>query len=524
MRGKFEAPRKKAPVVAIIVILILALAAGGAALHLWSPWTSDIPKEPGTETSTPPEDTSAPTEASTEPETEPTTEPTEPEPVPLTVVSTATFTTTGDILPHQGVRDSGLQSDGTYNYDSIWQYATSYIGNADYAIANLETTLCGTDNGYKYSGYPQFNAPDELAVGALDAGFDMLLTANNHCNDTGLIGITRTVSTVREIGLDTLGTIPTADEDNYAVVEVNGIRVGMMCYTYSTTSNAGRPVINGISTNETSQYLVNTFSYSRLEEFYTEVTGYMAAMEADGAEAFMMFIHWGEEYQLSPNENQTKIAQSLCDLGIDVIVGGHPHVIQPIDLLTSTVDETHKTVCLYSLGNAVSNQRQGLIDACATAHTEDGMLFSVTFTKYSDGTVALTGTDILPCWVNRYNGTGGRRVYNILPLDVSTKEEWATLYDLSETTYNAAVKSYDRTQALVSAGLEECQTYLSDANTQRVEAYWNAQVNGEMVVDPETTLPTMATEPEEVTEATDLPEAEETMETAGTDESTDATE
>lgn len=493
MRGKYESPRKGNPLAVIGIILALALVAGG----IWYVYSSGILDRisggdtlmSSTPSTTDPQQTSAPTDATTEPETEPETEPTEPEPVPLTEVASATIVTTGDILPHSGVQKSGLQSDGSYNFESIWTYVSPYITAADYAIANLETTLCGTDNGYKYSGYPQFNAPDELAQGAMDAGIDMLLTANNHCNDTGEIGITRTVSVVREIGLDTLGTVPDAEEENYRVVEVNGIKIGMMCYTYSTTNSNGRPAINGIPTSATSQYLVNTFDYGRLPAFYEEVQGYMDAMKEQGAEAMVMFIHWGVEYQLSANSLQKDVAQGLCDLGIDVIVGGHPHVIQPVDLLTSTTDEDHKTVCLYSLGNAVSNQRQGLISACSTAHTEDGMLFSITFTRYSDGSVALTATDILPCWVNRYNGTSGNMVYNILPLDVTTQDEWSTLYDLSDYELKCANASYERTMKLVGDGLTLCQTYLTESNEKRVEDYWNAQVNGDVVIDPATTLP-----------------------------------
>ena len=517
MRGKFEAPKKKSPILLIIILLVLALSAG-CVWFLWSGGFLDglLPTAPtdshlgGT---TPSGTTDPTTDPTTEPTTEPTTAPTEPEPVPLNVVATATISATGDILPHEGVRNSGLQDDGSYNYENIWTYVTSYVQSADYAVANLETTLRGPE--VKYSGYPQFNAPDALASGALDAGFDMLLTANNHCNDTGFKGITRTVTTVREIGLDSLGTVPTEDEPNYAVIEVNGIKIGMMCYTYATFNKDGYPVINGISTNKDSHGLVNAFSYNNLEGFYTEVTSYMEAMETQGAEAYVMFIHWGEEYQLKPNDKQTAVAQGLCDLGIDVIVGGHPHVIQPIDLLTSTQDESHKTVCLYSLGNAVSNQRQGLIKACPTAHTEDGMFFSFTFSRYSDGSVALTGVDILPCWVNRYNGTQGRRVYNILPLDAATRDQWAELYDLGETSAAAAEKSYTRTMDLVGEGLDECRSYLTEAHTQRTDDYWNAQVNGDMVVDPETTLPTYETPAEETTAPTE--------DTTPTEESTEDT-
>ena len=146
--------------------------------------------------------------------------------------------------------------------------------------------------------------------------------------------------------------------------------------------------MNGILTTEDAKGLINYFDYDNLTGFYNEVSGYIDAMEAQGAQAVVMYIHWGEEYQLQANANQTTVAQGLCDLGIDVIVGGHPHVVQPVDLLSSTTDPDHKTVCLYSMGNAISNQRRHLMNL-NTGHTEDGVLFSFTFAEYSDGTVRL---------------------------------------------------------------------------------------------------------------------------------------
>jgi hypothetical protein len=152
-----------------------------------------------------------------------------------------------------------------------------------------------------------------------------------------------------------------------------------------------------------------------------------------------------------------------------VIIGGHAHVVQPMDLLTSTVDPEHKTVCIYSLGNAVSNQRRELMNL-NTGHTEDGMLFSVTFSKYSDGTVYVHTADILPTWVNMHT-TNGTKEYNILPLDKETMGDWQTLYGLSDGLYNHALKSYERTMAIVGDGLTECQSYYATAKQQRDEAY-----------------------------------------------------
>ena len=462
MAGKYEAPRKKnnLPLILILTVLVLAVVVTGVLLvRKFNTPDETIQDNQNTTESTTGGGEQLPSNPFDDP-TEPPTDPVPPEPV--TAVASATILSTGDILPHMGVTNSGQQSDGSYDYENIFRYVAPFVTEADYSVANLETTLCGLDNGYKYSGYPNFNTPDEIAVGAMDAGFDMLLTANNHCYDTGMAGLSRTVTTVREIGLDTLGTMASADEPKYTIIEVNGIRIGMMCYTYETSDRSpDRPSLNGMITSEESLGMINSFDYDQLEKFYGEIQTHMENMDNEGVDAVVLYIHWGEEYQLSPNKNQTQIAQELCNLGIDVIIGGHPHVIQPMELLTSTVDENHKTVCLYSMGNFVSNQRLGLIDASKTAHTEDGMLFSLTFTRYSDGTVALTGVDIIPCWVNRHNNDDGKREYNVLPLVDSERENWREMYGLTDYTFGCCEDSYERTMELVGEGLTIVNDYLA---------------------------------------------------------------
>ncbi len=399
------------------------------------------------------------------------TDPTVPaQPEKVKPIASATIASTGDVLMHMPVVNTGLQGDGSYDFTSIFQFCAPYFTEADYAVANLETTLCGTDNGYKYSGYPCFNCPDEIVDYAKAAGFDMFTTANNHCYDTSTVGLNRTLSVLKDKGMDAIGTMPSAEDPKFVVQDINGIRIGMAAYTYSTTGGNGRPMINGIATKADVQGQINTFDVDHIDRFYTELEGVLQAMEQQGAEAVVLYMHWGFEYQTIPSQHQTQIAQKLCDMGVDVIVGGHPHVIQPVDLVTSTTDPDHKTVCLYSMGNAVSNQRLGNLSSCKTAHTEDGVLFSVTFTKYSDGTVALEGTDLIPCWVN-LRSVNGKSQYNILPLDPETRQEWKTAYELTDTAFNAAVNSFDRTMKIVGEGLTECQEYLDQAKQARQTAF-----------------------------------------------------
>lgn len=400
------------------------------------------------------------------PATEPTEiqdEATEPEPTdPEAPVSTATVLATGDLLMHKKVIDSGKQEDGSYDFSSIFRYISPIVQQADYAVANLETTLAGTDNGYAYSGNPKFNSPDAIVDAAKDAGFQMLLTANNHSLDTGLVGFKRTVQVVREKGLETLGTYLTADEKKWTVVNVNGINLGMVCYTYSDGFNqSGKPVLNFV--NELSEEgLLNYFTYDHLPEFYEELGTYVKEMKAAGADATILFIHWGTEYRLSADTNQAAMAQALCDLGIDAIVGGHPHVVEPVDLLTSSQDPSHKTVVLYSLGNAVSNQRKEEIESRPTGETEDGLLYRLTFGKYADGTVKIDAVDLIPTWVNM-NSDSGSRLYPIIPLDPANMDSWQSSCNLTDSQLLSAKASLNRTNQIIAASLQKVQAGLAPA-------------------------------------------------------------
>lgn len=446
--------QQRSPIIQILLVLIAVLFVADViviGLCLKTPGSTKSNQKPSasqgnSNTPSPTDGTEAPTEEAPQ------------------LVSTATVLSTGDILMHGKVINSGKQDDGSYNFDSIFQYVKSYAQAADFSVANLETTLCGTDNGYAYAGNPKFNCPDAIVDSLKGAGFDMLLTANNHADDTSLVGYKRTLNVVREKGLDTLGTYLSADEQKWTIEEVNGIKIGMVCYTYSDGfSQNGYPLLNYNEVGENG--ILNYFTYDKLPEFYTQLQGYLDEMQAAGAEATVVYLHWGEEYKWKtgegPNANQTAMAQKLCDMGVDVIVGGHPHVVQPVDLLTSGTDAEHKTIVLYSMGNAVSNQRkEEMQQSEPTGHTEDGVLFCVTFAKYSDGSVCVDSAELIPTWVNMHANSGSTE-YNILPLEESTAAQWQAQFGLTDTQLANAKASFDRTQALTLTGMEKVQSYLA---------------------------------------------------------------
>ena len=418
-------------------------------------------------------------EATTPPTTNP---PTTAAPTLPPVVKEGTFTlsATGDMLMHGPVFRAAQTGNG-YDFSQVFRFFADYVSGADYAVGNLETTLAGADfvhdsGNVGYSGYPQFNCPDGIIDGMKNAGFDLVLTANNHSYDTRTTGLNRTLEIIADRALDHLGTQASADEPDYLLVERGGITLGLMCYTYEDNPDPNIKAPNGHTMSAADAPLINTFNYSELSTFYAEIDSTMEEMEALGAEATVLFIHWGQEYHIEQNATQSAMAQKLCDLGIDVIIGGHPHVVQPVELLTSNTDANHKTVCLYSMGNALSNQRIAEMNL-KTGHTEDGVLFSVTFAKYSDGTVILESADLLPTWV--FLGTSpisGRREYNILPLDASVAD-WYAQMQLTDSMYKSCKASYDRTMAIVGSGMAEVDAYLAQhvADTEAALGVTNEQ-------------------------------------------------
>lgn len=376
-------------------------------------------------------------------------------------VASATVLSTGDIMVHSTQLDGAIVSSGTgsaqYDFSAFFKETAPYYKKADLAVANLEVTFGGTDSG-KYSGYPAFNTPDVLADNIKDAGISLLLTTNNHCYDTGLFGLKRTLNVLKERKIPYIGTRLAAADQNYTVKDVNGVKLGITAFTYETASQtAGRKSLNGNVIAEEANSLINSFSYEHIDDFYNEAAEITESMRSDGADRIVFYMHWGEEYQLTQNTWQKTIAQKLCNLGVDFIIGSHPHVVQPIELLHSE-DSQNTSICLYSMGNAVSNQRQEIMSPeCTTGHTEDGVMFSFTVDKYSDGSTIISSVDIIPTWVDKYKGGSGYQ-YTIYPLENET--DGSQKYGLSGSAAQKSAASYNRTKAIVGQGLTECQQTL----------------------------------------------------------------
>lgn len=369
---------------------------------------------------------------------------------------------TGDLMMHLPTVRSG-KTDSGYDFSYIFSYLSSYINQADYAVVNLETTLSGTEKK-EYTGYPKFNSPDAVASAAYGAGFDLILTANNHCYDYGTQGLLRTLEVVKAAGLDTLGTYSDSAAQQYLVKDVGGVKIGMVNYTFGEIGDdLSRPKINGLKTDSGAADLINAFDYEKLDLFYAEMENQIIAMKASGADVIVAFLHWGDEYSTKVNSQQKEMARKLCDLGVDIIAGSHPHVIQTMELLTST-DGSRQSLVLYSMGNFLSNQRANNI-SLDTGESEDGLLFTFTVVKYSDGTVVLESAHIQPTWV-LIRGSGNSRTYHIIPLDYNV-EDWQETFELSASQEEDARKSYNRTMEILGRDYNNIRDILAQQYAAR---------------------------------------------------------
>ncbi len=320
----------------------------------------------------------------------------------------------GDVMAHVPNISSALQSDGSYDFNDNYEYVKDYISKADLALCNMETTF----KGGSPSGYPLFNAPDSLAEAVKNAGFDVAFTSNNHMMDTGYDGMQRTLKILRDEGMETVGSRLEGEKKRYSVVKVKGVKIGLVAYTYETTQTAGDTVsINGNNISDESAKLINSFNYHDLElEDYDRIEEDIDGCREDGADVVVCYLHWGNEYEQSPNDDQEEMAQTLANMGADVIFASHPHVLQEIDVLTSEKGG-QKVPVFYSLGNYISNQRT---ETLSNKYTENGAMATVTLTVRTDnGKIQSETVSIQPTWVDKYTSGSGGLEYRIIPLDKS---------------------------------------------------------------------------------------------------------
>lgn len=308
----------------------------------------------------------------------------------------------GDIMGHmpqvRAARHEG--GDTIYNFSPSYQYVQPYLMSADLAFANLEVTF----GGEPYRGYPMFSCPHDLAYDLRQAGFDVLFMANNHSADTGKKGIINTLDHVHEAGFYYTGTFrdPVEREITYPLIlEKNNIRLALLNYTYGTN---GLPVPAPTCVN-----LIDTVQIRKDIEK-------AKLFEPDFIIASM---HWGEEYQSKENREQQRLARFLADLGTDLIIGSHPHVIRPFKYIHTA--EGDSVPVIYSVGNFISNQRD--------RYKDGGVAFEAIIVKGPDG-ISLLSVAYEPVWVNCFY-EHSKMYYRLIPVNDYKRD--ASVYSLDSS-------------------------------------------------------------------------------------------
>lgn len=280
-----------------------------------------------------------------------------------------------------------VESRTKYSYRGCFDAVTPDIITADYAVVNLETPV---SEAHHFSGYPCFNAPVEFARALRDMGFDLFLTANNHTLDRHDRGLVNTCRALDSLGVDHIGTYPdaAAREKTLPLVRtINNIKFGFLNYTYGT---------NGIQPGP--EVVVDYISRERMKSD-------IAAARRAGAEIVIVAVHWGDEYKLLPNASQRSLAGFLVDQGVDAVIGSHPHVIQPMEIITRNDGE--KALVVYSLGNYISNMK--------TRDTRGGAIVKTLFVRDGDGRVRLH--DAAYDLVFTVPPSGSETNYRLMPVD-----------------------------------------------------------------------------------------------------------
>ncbi len=291
----------------------------------------------------------------------------------------------GDIMVHDTQYLSARTSDGSYDFKPCFQYIKQRFSDADLLVGNLETTL--TEQG-NYAGYPVFRSPAELAADLKDAGFDVVGTANNHSLDNRLYGVETTLALLKAAGIATTGSYRHDEAAQPLVVEKNGFKLGFIATTYGT---------NGFAPPAEYQHIVNLNDLS----LYQSQIEQLKAQAVDG---IIAIVHWGSEYQRQANEVQISFAEQLTALGVDIIIGSHPHVIQPDDWLTVG---DNKSYVAYSLGNLVSAQYW--------RYTDTGLALSLTLNKTAGQKMTISTIEYDPVWVDRRD-RDGQTSFVVVPL------------------------------------------------------------------------------------------------------------
>ena len=368
--------------------------------------------------------------------------------------SVATIVACGDTLCHMPVNKDAYNSETKeYDFSSIFKYIADKFKDKTVAVGNLETTLTGKQ---PYTGYPMFNSPEHLATDLKELGFDIMTTANNHALDRGYSGIVSTLDYLDNAGIAHTGTSRSKEEqDTILFKDLNGIKTAFLAFTYGTNGNA---IPSG------KEYCINIIDKDSIKQKIDKA-------KEEGAEAIVVSMHWGVEYQTKPNEEQKDLAEFLIKNDVNVILGCHPHVLEPLELKKVTMDDgTEKeALVIYSMGNFFSAQ--------VYPNTRDTIILNAQVRKNGKtGKISIDKATYTPVY-NLDNGVSAKDRFTLLNLDdiISSYQNGDGKW--SKAKYDLAVTEKNRIEQIVGPEIDNTMnnnSTNSDANTDNVNIVDNS--------------------------------------------------
>ncbi len=344
--------------------------------------------------------------------------------------TTISLCVVGDIMCHNTqYNDAYNSSTDTYDFSHVFSNIADKLQSADLTIGNLETTFAGSERGY--SSYPTFNTPDALAVNLRAIGFDVLSTANNHSLDKGFSGLSRTLDVLDENGISHMGTYASEEDRNEILVkDVNGVKIAMLSYTYGT---------NGIPVPSGKEFCINLIDKDKIKSDLDKAK----ALEVD---LITVNMHWGAEYRLKPTTEQEDLADFLFKNGVDLIFGSHPHVLEPMEKRTITLEDgTEKEVFLiYSLGNFVSGQTK--------QYTNLSVILDLEITKHAEGNITIDKVEYTPIYVDMRSSSADER-FKILDIKESIKAYENGDTSISKTLYSKLTSALEKIDKIIAGDI-----------------------------------------------------------------------
>ena len=336
-----------------------------------------------------------------------------------------TVTALGDVLCHNTQYwDAHDEATDTYDFSYVFENVKKYTEAGDVTIANLETSFANAP----YSNYPTFNSPPALATALKGIGVDIITTAGNHCLDKWYTGLCETIDVLDENGLEHLGTYKTAeDQKKLFVKNINGLKVAFIDYTYGT---------NGIPIPDGKEFCVNVIDKDKIKAEIDKA-------KKEEVDVIIACMHWGEEYHTSPVDSQKELADFLFKNGVDIIIGNHPHVIEPFEKKEVKMPDGTTKQCFvaYALGNFTADQRY--------ENTRDSIILNFKVTKKADGTISIDDVKYTPLYI--YNNPA-KSIQKFVLIDLRqaiADYESGADDSISETAYELFKKELSQIEAIV---------------------------------------------------------------------------